>query len=360
MTQPATIVIVDDSPIARETLVDLLTDDAYQFSHAENGLALFKLLDSVDADVILLDVMMPGLDGYEVCRQLKSNPDWQHIPVILVTALDTREALIKGLDAGADEFLSKPIYGAVLRARVRSMLRIKQQYDALQKVLDLRENLAAMIVHDMRSPLSTIILYLELMLRRGTLPADEVTRTERLLSEARRLDTFINDMLLLTKMEEDKLLLHRRPSDLTELVATCVENCQELATARKVTLQVSLPAEPVKIDLDANLFSRTLDNLLNNAIRSSPALGTVTVNLATLTKQKPYQAQLEITDQGRSIPEEHWDDVFDKFSIASLKQKGVTRVGLPLAFAQMILQAHDGLIKVRNNEPQGTIFTVLV
>ena len=359
MSQPATIVIVDDSPVARETLIDLLSGEPYQFVQVDKGIALFRILDQIDADVILLDVMMPGIDGYEVCRQLKSSPDWRHIPVVLVTALDTREALINGLDAGADELLSKPIYGAVLRARVRSMLRLKQQYDALQKVLELRETLSAMIVHDMRSPLSTIILYLELMLRRGSLPAEEVTQTMRVLTEARRLDDFINDMLLLAKVEEGKLLLHKRPCDLVALVQTCTENSRELATSRRVNLALTLPDEPVMRDLDANLFSRALDNLLTSAIRSSPAMANITIQLSQTQNDGP-QAQLEIADQGRSIPEEHWGDVFDKFSIASLKQKGVTRVGLPLAFTQMIVQAHEGDIAVRNNIPEGSIFTIRI
>ena len=356
MEKPAKVVIVDDSDIARETLVDLLAVDKHEFRHVQNGIALFALLDDYEPDVILLDVMMPGLDGYEVCRQLKLNPDWQHIPVILVTALDSRDALIQGLDAGADEFLSKPVNGAVLRARVRSMLRIKHQYDELERLLALHENLAAMMVHDMRSPLSTIILYLELMVRRNRIPADELAKTKRLVGEARRLDYFINDMLLLGKMENDRIFPAKQPCDLVDLLQQRIPDYKALALPRDITFAIEFPDVPVPLQADPNLLGRAIDNLINNSLKSSPSPGTIEIRITT--EGIDGKAQLTIADAGQRIPEEYREDAFDKFSIAGLKQRGITRVGLPLAFAKMVIAAHDGSIELRNNEPAGVTFDI--
>lgn len=125
------IYIVDDTTHARETLAALLSLDDHEFSFASNGPEALEGLEAADPDVVLLDVMMPGMDGFEVTRRIRAEPKWRRLPIILVTALDQKEDLVRGLDAGADEFLSKPVNGFELRARVRTMLRLKRQYDEI-------------------------------------------------------------------------------------------------------------------------------------------------------------------------------------------------------------------------------------
>jgi DNA-binding response OmpR family regulator len=133
MPSEVTILIVDDTAAARETLEELLIAPDYQLAFASNGYEALVKATELMPDLILLDVMMPGLDGFEVCRRLKAEEKYRHIPIILVTALDTKEELAHGLDAGADDFVSKPVNKLELRARVRSMLRLKSQYDALEQ-----------------------------------------------------------------------------------------------------------------------------------------------------------------------------------------------------------------------------------
>ncbi|MBI1876792.1 MAG: response regulator [Chloroflexi bacterium] len=133
MSFKALILIVDDNPAARETLQELLILSDYQLAFASNGFEALVKVEELAPDLILLDVMMPDMDGFEVCRRLKTEQRWRHIPIILVTALDSKEDLAQGLDAGADDFLSKPVNKLELRARVRSMLRLKSQYDVLEK-----------------------------------------------------------------------------------------------------------------------------------------------------------------------------------------------------------------------------------
>jgi len=132
MTRPPAVVVVDDEPSMLETIGALLAPDRYQTTFLSNGAAVLERLAAAPADLILCDVMMPGMDGFEVCRTVKSHSEWRFIPLILVTALDGQDDMIRGLDAGADEFLSKPVEKVVLRARVRTMLRIRSQYVDLQ------------------------------------------------------------------------------------------------------------------------------------------------------------------------------------------------------------------------------------
>lgn len=133
MSQVATILIVDDISTARYTLAELLASPEYQLIFASNGFEALVKIDELKPDLILLDVMMPDMNGFEVCQRLKAEQRWRHIPVILITALDSKEDLAYGLEAGADDFLSKPVNSLELQARVHSMLRIKSQYDALEK-----------------------------------------------------------------------------------------------------------------------------------------------------------------------------------------------------------------------------------
>ncbi len=134
------ILIIDDEPDNFDVIDTLLDNQGYELSYVNNGKQALELLAYFQPDVILLDVMMPEMNGIEFCQKFKSNSHWKHIPVIIVTALFSKEDLSQCLLAGADDFISKPINGLELRSRMRSMLRIKQQYDACQKTIFIIRN----------------------------------------------------------------------------------------------------------------------------------------------------------------------------------------------------------------------------
>lgn len=359
MIETARVCIVDDNVIARETLADLLYPENYELLLIESGLNLLAQIDSLNPDVILLDVMMPELNGFDVCQRLKTHPKWQHVPIILVTALDSKDSLVRGLDAGADEFVSKPVNGSELRARVRSMLRVKQQYDALNAMLQLREDMANMLIHDMRAPLATIALHAGLMLQRQNLATNDLQALQTIQAELRHLESFINDMLLVAKIEHDKLLLKRDPCDLVQLIQQLVAQHELLARLHQIKLNVDMPARPLVLPIDETLFSRMLDNLLANALRFSPTGGTVTVRLGEVNEPATgLVRRIQVVDEGAGIPEEERRNVFDKFKIVSLKREGLSQIGLGLALCRMVAEAHGGQIYVTANEPHGAVFTV--
>ncbi len=357
------VLIVDDNASARETLKGLLFPEGYTVACAAGGAEALAMLADVRPDTILLDVMMPEMDGFEVCRRIKADEQGQHIPILLVTALDSKEELVEGLDAGADDFLSKPVNGHELRARVRSMVRIKQQFDKLQATLQLREEMAGMIVHDMRTPLSSVLGFCELslFLSEEEVPPGVTRNLQQIHTQAQRLNDFLNDMLMLTKIEQGHLILNRTAVDLGQLVEDVRQDHAIMARSRKVELVIEQPADPGTFPLDANLFRRVLDNLLSNALKFSPNESTVTLRLEHLeTGATDSQSSLllQVLDEGSGVPAEHRDRIFDKFSIIELKQKGVSQVGLGLSFAKMIVEAHGGKIYVEENAPQGAVFSV--
>jgi len=159
------ILIIDDQVDNFEIMEAFLSVDNYELYYASGGIKAFSLLETLEPDVILLDIMMPEMDGIEVCQRLKSNDTYKSIPVIMVTALNSKEDLAHALDQGASDFVTKPINSLELRSRVRAHLRTKSEHDELKKLLKLREealtlreDLSNMIIHDLRNPLATIVL----------------------------------------------------------------------------------------------------------------------------------------------------------------------------------------------------------
>ncbi len=356
-----TILIVDDDAIVRDTLQALLFKEGYHLAFATSGQDALTRLKDINPDVILLDVMMPGMDGFEVCQKLKTDKKWQHIPIILVTALDSKEDLVSGLEAGADDFLSKPVNGLELRARVRSMLRIKQQFDALQTMLDLREDLSYMIVHDMKNPIMSIMGFSRYLLKIGNVSAEQVEDIEKIYAQAQRLHSFANDLLLAAKMEAGRLILSQENINVVPLIAEVQNNHRVIARSKNITIALELPETSQQIFVDRNLTQRVLDNLMSNALKYSPANSTIIMRAEYLTSTSEGTdptVRIQVLDEGPGIPEEYRNRIFDKFEVVASKERGPSQVGIGLAFCKMVVDAHQGQISVANNQPKGAIFTV--
>lgn len=354
MADKQTVLIVDDQLSARELLRGLLVPDGYELAIASSGAEIFAHFQQNQPDVILLDVMMPEMDGFEVCRRLRSDDHWQHIPIILVTALDSKEHLAQGIEAGADDFIHKPVNGLEVRARVRSMLRIKRQFDQLQATLELRDELAQMVVHDMRSPLTAILGYAEL-LKRNLIPADNQQAIDHIFEQTQHLNALVDEILATAKMEQGYLHLDRLQVDLDQIMQRAVAAQRLMADSRNITLVLKLPSKARPIWLDANLFQRVVDNLLANALKFAPSDSEVTLQLEY---PKQQHLRLSVLDQGPGIAKADRERIFDKFEVVDMQHRGASQVGLGLAFCKLVIEAHGGHIFVTANQPKGAVFTV--
>lgn len=351
--QPPLVMVVDDDEGARTAIGALLEVEGHRLVLADRGDRALEQLRDLSPDVVLLDVMMPGIDGFETCRRLKADPRLRHVPVIMVTALADRAHLVKGLDAGADEFVSKPVSGVELRARVRSMLRIKRQWDELGRALRLREELAHMIVHDMRTPLASILGYAELLLARDD-PATRGQWLERVRLQATRLSRFTDEILLVSKLEEGKLRLDRQPVDLGSLAEQVRDDLKVQAEARRIQLVVDRPEARLTLSADSGLLRRVLENLVSNAIKFSPT-GT---NVLVRVQPRDGGARLAVVDEGPGVPEEARGRLFEKFAITDLKKSGVRQTGLGLYLVRLVAEAHGGAVAVEPNQPRGSVFSI--
>ncbi|MDX2271811.1 MAG: hybrid sensor histidine kinase/response regulator [Cyanobacteriota bacterium] len=354
------ILVIDDDPTNFDVIEALLgirisTSDKpfhYQLHYAASGREAIDSLEFYQPDLILLDVMMPDMDGIETCRQIKSMSMWQPTPIIMVTALNSKDDLARCLQSGADDFVSKPINGVELGARVLSMLRIKKQYDNLQNLLRLREDIVQMIIHDLRNPLTNILFGLDLLEKMPLTREQQAEKVTRIKKSGRQLQSLIDDLLLTAKMESGKLQLNLTEVDFGSLVRSVVLDFEEALAQKKIEFICDLPESSYLIQLDASLFRRVMDNLLSNAIKFSPTKGRITINI---TRPQQNSITIAVADSGKGVPDNLKEKIFEKYEIGTPIQD-TPQLGLGLAFCKMVVEAHQGQVRARNNQPTGTIF----
>ena len=311
---------------------------------------------------------MPEMDGFEVCRRIKGDQKLRNIPVIMLTALTAREDRIRGIEAGAEEFLSKPFDQSEALARIKMLLKVKgldddrqRAEEALQKSNDrlreleaLRDSLVHMVIHDLRNPLTAIAMFASLL--------DEAER-ERLSEKGREhvgliikstdvLIEMINSMLDVSKMESGQMELNLATCDLGALAREVVSRLEALKGERQIAL--ALPGQPVLVRGDAQLLSRLVQNLVGNALKFVPvATGRVDIGLSA----GEGRVRCTVRDNGPGIPPEHQEKVFDKFWQATARQQGfVYSSGLGLTFCKMVVEAHGGRIGVESEVGAGSTF----
>jgi two-component system, sensor histidine kinase and response regulator len=355
----ATILVVDDLQSARETVAALLRSEPYELLFAASGAEALEAVQNRTPDTILLDVMMPDMSGYELCQRLRARAETRHTPILLITALDSKAHVAQGLDAGADDFLSKPVNGLELRARVRTMLRLNRQYGELKALLRTRDEVAAMLVHDMRSPLLGMLMHAE-VLRRLPLAEQGARSIEAIREQANRLRRFVDDLLLVAKIEHEAFALTRVSVEPFALVQNVVESYRHVASARGIAIAIEEAAGSTPMPLDAALFERVVDNLLSNAVKFSPADSTITVAVeVTGGESGAPRLTLRISDQGPGVSPAERAHIFEKFAIGR-RHAGAQQTGLGLAFCRAVVEAHGGSIAIDDGPGGGAMLVVTI
>lgn len=352
MSNHASILIIDDEPSNFDVIEALLETDNYELYYAANASNALRCLEKNKIDIILLDVMMPEVDGITFCSYLKNNPDYQYIPIIMVTALTEKEDLARCLEAGADDFISKPINFVILQSRIHSMLRIKHQYDHLQLLLKRREEMAEIIVHDLQNPVTSIVLSCE-MLKMTSLDERQNKKLQQITVAGKRLEEQIQTLLTMAKLETGRLVLNPVPMELTPLIEKLIEDFSAICAAKNIKIIPNFQVEKDWAALDSHLFSRIVNNLLSNALKYSPRGKPIEVKLIETSDSM----LLKVVDQGKGVSDEFKEKIFNKYE-TGIVETNVSQTGLGLAFCQMAILAHGGRIYVEDNEPQGAIFTV--
>ncbi|MBK34308.1 MAG: hypothetical protein CME26_02115 [Gemmatimonadetes bacterium] len=308
---------------------------------------------------MLLEVMMPRMDGSEVCQKLKSDETTRFIPIVMVTALKDLDDKIKSIEAGADDFLTKPIVKIELLTHIKSLVRVKplhddlgRSYRELQELQDTKEHLTQMIIHDLKNPLTGIKANLEIV------GMDDLTDTRECLEAAQRssdlLYSMIQDLLDISRMEEGELTLSREAMNFNELGQDVVNEVDAPAQAegKDVRLEVDdgLPSVPA----DRDLVYRVVSNLMLNAIKHTGRGGTITLK----GRKVDDSVQINVADNGHGIPEDYLERIFEKFGQVDRKRR--SGAGLGLTLCKVAIEAHGGKIWVESVEGEGSTFSFVL
>ena len=360
VSQAGHILVVDDEPKNRLLLCELLELYGHLVTEAADGEQALQEVSNDAPDVILLDVMMPGLDGLEVCRRLKADPSTAPIPILMITSLTAQEDRHRGIDAGANDFLSKPIDRRDVLLRVRNAIYTKRLFDQLQDSYEelreleaMRDSLVHMIVHDMRSPLTAMHGYLELleMMDGDGLSDKGADFLHQVRNSTDTLIEMVSDLLDVNKMESGEMPLSPEECDLAALAREATSKLSSLKGAR--VLSVHAPEEAEIVKCDPGLILRVIQNLLGNALKFTPDGGSVQAAI----RPGEESVRVVVQDTGPGVPPEYHEKIFEKFGQVEMReQKQKHSTGLGLTFCKLAVEAHGGQIGVDSEVDKGSTF----
>lgn len=367
-TSQSKVLIVDDERYNISLLVNILKSE-YRTLVAKNGEeALKRSCAENPPDLILLDIMMPGIDGYEVCRRLKENPDTRNIPVIFITAMSQIADEARGLELGAIDYIRKPISPPIVRARVKNHLELKlsreqierqktqleQQNQELIQAARLREDMERISRHDLRTPLSSVISFSELMMMDDNLTGDQLDSLKTIHEAGYRMMNLINLSLHLFKMEKGEYPLNPMPVNLMEVMKKIVRDLSDLMGSKKISVSFGIQGRPAAqadgfmINGEELLCYSLFQNLIKNAVDASAQGETITVSL-----EESDTAVIRIHNTG-AVPEHIRDRFFQK----NVTSKGLAGTGLGTYSARLIAETQKGSIGMETDEKKGTTITV--
>jgi len=366
------ILVVDDEP-ANRRLVRAYLGSTYEVHEAADGTSALAILQEHPIDLVLLDVMLPEMNGFDICRLIKQRTVTGYVPVILLTALGEQIDRNTGLAAGADDFLSKPVDRQELRLRVGNFVRLRKQdqrirhqiseltqrdrviqhqLEELEQLGTFKDELVSLLVHDLRNPLSGITGFLQIL--------QENLQDPELLEDARSaiqagglLRETLDDILRVRMLEAGIVRLNREIIEAHSLVRDAIVSVEGAALARHVRIAAAVDEIETHFAVDRKLVRRAVENLLSNALKYSPSGGVV----QTTVRRVGSELGIEVADRGAGVPENVRARLFEKFGSVEEAQGGERRgVGLGLYLVKLVATAHGGRAEAREREGGGTTF----
>lgn len=349
------VLIAEDAMISRLMLEEWLTNWGYQPVSAVDGKQAWDLIleDKANAPrLALLDWMMPNMDGIELCQKIKNTEKLPFIYVILLTSKNSKEDIVTGLDAGADDFLSKPVQPEELRSRLNVGNRILDYQQRLLELDEQKNKFLGMAAHDLRNPLTSIIGFSQLLLNTALDNNSKLEFLNIIHQVSNEMLTTLNDLLDISVIESGKFDLHIKEYDLVELILYRVRLISLTAQQKNIQIQTCLP-EKLLLSFDKDRIGQVIDNLMSNAIKYSPKNTTIRVNVSI----EGNQVKLLVQDEGVGIPLDKQHRLFGHFAkLGSKPTGGEKSTGLGLAIVKKIIEAHGGTVGVISEPQKGSTF----
>ncbi|MEW6200713.1 MAG: hybrid sensor histidine kinase/response regulator [bacterium] len=356
------VLVVDDEEKVLEFLESVLVSQGYEVIKARDGKDAIAKVREMMPDIVLLDVMMPVIDGFEVCKRLKR--EIEYLPIIMITALDDKVSRIRAIECGADDILikSRTIF-TELKLKVRNTLKtkdlyckLKESYTSLKEIEELRDNLMDFIIHDMRAPLTSIKGYLDLINKSRNIKGQDKTDMEKVSHSVELMVSMISDLLCIKRMEKGEMEIHPDIHEFTDIIETVFEMMQPLAKEKGVHLYGEVKQADVRLNVQRDLIERVMRNILDNAIRYTPNGGKVGIKAGP--GDKCGYVTVSISDTGKGIPKGYHEIIFDKFKTVGMRKNGNrSSTGLGLTFCKLAVELHGGKIWIEDGQNgEGAVF----
>lgn len=358
----ARILVVDDDAIARRSLRAMLERGHYQVETVGGGPEALNIIPIYRPELVLLDILMPGMDGLETCRQIRAIPGCELLPIIFLTADERPETHADAFRAKGDDFLRKPVFPTELIVRIRSLMRLKRlqaeiqaERDALLDSQKQKEQLFEFIVHDLKNPLATIQVGLDLLSDREDNPPNLQLQLLRLRETAQGMGRMVQNILDIGRAEQMGLELRRSKFRLKDWLPDLLREVEYRAQRLNQSMTYTCPGE-LELEADQDLLRRVILNLLDNALKYSPSGSRTHLEASAGENQCVL---VKVFDEGQGVPEHMREIIFNKFMrLEEENAKIRSSSGLGLTFCQVVAEAHGGRIWVEENQPKGSVFVV--
>jgi signal transduction histidine kinase len=361
--QDEKILIVDDRPENLYSLESMLTQEGRTILKANSGEEALKIAYHEDLSLVMLDVQMPDMDGFEVAHMLKSTKRTRKVPIVFVTAISKeKQYMLQGLSEGACDYLFKPLDVDITRAKVNTLLQFYHQQQELEyknvqlAALNEQKNyFLGMASHDLRNPLGNIITLAQFIeSESAALRQEHREFLSTIIESGQFMLNMLNDLLDVAKIESGQLNLNLKALHITDIINISINDNRYLAGKKGMVLTFSASDNIPPIQGDANQLRQVLNNLVSNAIKFS-AQGTF---VEITAKEESSSIIVSVKDQGQGIPEKELESVFNPFQNTSVKSTaGEKSTGLGLAIAKKVIEAHNGHISVTSEQGKGSVFT---
>jgi signal transduction histidine kinase len=358
----ALILVIDDEDTQRLLTRDCLEEEGFKVEDVSNGKDGLDQIRRLKPDLVLLDLMMPGIDGFEVCRQVRADSETSNIPIIVVTGREDAVGIQQGFDVGASDFLTKPIVWNLFPNRVRYVLRtsrmereLRMAMEAAEVASEAKTNLLATMGHELRTPLNAIIGFSDIMLRASFGPLGSPQYEEYcadINNSGTQLLNVINDILDIVKSEStgDELSLYG--VEFGQLVQGVIDALSAEATTGGIEIINEVLPNGFKVRVDERKLSRAVSNLLSNAIKFTDRGGEVRLQMTSVDNDA---LMLSIIDNGIGISEEDLPRIMEPFEQAdSSLSRSFEGLGLGIPLARALIHLHGGKIDVTSELGRGT------
>jgi signal transduction histidine kinase len=354
------IIVVDDTPANLHLLTGMLKERGYKVRPVSSGKFALQTAKHDPPDLILLDIIMPEMNGYEVCECLKADEQLSGIPVIFISALNETMDKVKAFKVGGVDYVTKPFQFEEVQARVATHLELRRQKRLIQESNEqlrtlekLRDNLVHMVVHDMRTPLTALYGFLQTLERlEGESLSDRGREfVQTALASTEDLVEMVSSLLDVSKMEAGEMKLNLTQCELLTIAREALAKVEPLRGDRQ--LMLSGADEPVTVMADAEIIARVFQNLLGNALKFTPDGGRVSVGI----EPSADAVRVLVQDTGPGIPPEYRERIFEKFGqVEHPANKQRYSTGIGLTFCKLAVEAHGGQVGVDSEEGRGSTF----